>query len=44
MGRKGENRNAYRILEGKPKVLELVGSSSRRWKDNIKMDLKQIRG
>jgi hypothetical protein len=36
--RMGQNRNAYRILEGKPEGMELVGSLI--WKDNINMDLK----
>ena len=42
VARMGENRNAYRILEGKPDGTELVGSPI--WKDNIKTDLKQITG
>jgi len=40
VARMGENRNAYRILEGKPEGMELVGS--RIWKDNIKMNFQQI--
>jgi hypothetical protein len=37
----GENRNAYRILVGKPKGNRPVGIPTRRWVDNIKMDLRQ---
>jgi hypothetical protein len=36
----GEKRNAYRILVGK---LEGKGRPRRRWVDNIKMDLREIR-
>jgi hypothetical protein len=32
----GENRNAFRILVGKP------GRPRLRWEDNIKMDLREI--
>jgi hypothetical protein len=38
----GEKRNAYRILVGKPEVKRLLGRPSRRWVDNIKMDLRII--
>jgi hypothetical protein len=38
----GENKNAYRILEGKPEGKRPLGRSRRRWVDNIKMDLKDI--
>jgi hypothetical protein len=41
--RNGENRNAYRILVGKPKEKRPLGRPRRRWKDNIRMDLKRIR-
>jgi hypothetical protein len=37
----GEKRNAYRILAGKPERRPL-GTSIRRWLDNIKMDLREI--
>jgi hypothetical protein len=38
----GEKRNIYRILAGKPEGKEPLGRSSRRWVDNIKMDLREI--
>jgi hypothetical protein len=39
----GETRNAYRILVGKPEVNRPLGRPRRRWVDNIKMDLTEIR-
>jgi hypothetical protein len=38
----GENRNAYRILVGKPEGRRTLGRPRRRWVDNIKMDLRGI--
>jgi hypothetical protein len=38
----GETRNAYRILVGKPEGKRPLGRPTRRWKDNIKMDLREI--
>jgi hypothetical protein len=35
--------NAYRILVGKPEGKRPLGRRTRRWVDNIKMDLKEIR-
>jgi hypothetical protein len=40
----GEKRNAYRILAGKPEGKRPLGRPRRRWVDNIKMDLRAIRG
>jgi hypothetical protein len=40
--RTGEKRNAYRILVGKPKEKKPRGLPRRRWKDNIKMDLREM--
>jgi hypothetical protein len=37
-----ENRNAYRILVGKPEGKRSLGIPRSRWMDNIKMDLKEI--
>jgi hypothetical protein len=37
-----ENRNAYRILVGKPEGKRPLGRPRRRWVDNIKMDLRKI--
>jgi hypothetical protein len=38
----GETRNEYRILVGKPEGKRSRGRPSRRWVDNIKMDLREI--
>jgi hypothetical protein len=38
----GETRNAYRILVGKPEGKRPLGRPTRRWVDNIKMDLRNI--
>jgi hypothetical protein len=38
----GENSNAYRILVGKPEGKRPLGRFRGRWKDNIKMDLREI--
>jgi hypothetical protein len=39
---KGEKRNSYRILVGKPEGKRPLGRPRRRWVDNIKMDLREI--
>jgi hypothetical protein len=39
----GEKRNAYRILVGKPEGKIPLGRPNRRWVDDIKMDLREIR-
>jgi hypothetical protein len=36
-------RNAYNILVGKPEGTRPLGRSRCRWKDNIRMDLKEIK-
>jgi hypothetical protein len=38
----GENRNAYRILVGKPEGRRPLGRPRRRWLDNIKTDLREM--
>jgi hypothetical protein len=38
----GEKRNAYRLFVGKPEGRRLLGRPSRRWVDNIKMDLLEL--
>jgi hypothetical protein len=38
----GEKRNACRILLGKPEGKRPLGRPTRRWVDNIKMDLREI--
>jgi hypothetical protein len=39
--RKGDKRNAYRILMGKPEEKRPLGRQRCRWVDNIKMDLRE---
>jgi hypothetical protein len=39
----GEGRGVYRILVGRPEGKRLLGRPMRRWDDNIKMDLREIR-
>jgi hypothetical protein len=40
VARKGEKRNEYRLLMGKPEGKRPLGIPRRRWVDNIKMDLR----
>jgi hypothetical protein len=42
--RMGEKRNAYRTLVGKPEGKRPLGKPIRRLVDNIKIDLREIRG
>ena len=37
-----EGRSNFKILTGKPRGKRPFGRSERRWKDNIRMDLKEI--
>jgi hypothetical protein len=39
----GENRNAYRILVGKPEERRPLGRPRRRWVDDSKMYLRETR-
>jgi hypothetical protein len=41
VARMGE-KNAYRILVGKPEGKRPLGRPRRRWADNIKMDLRMV--
>jgi hypothetical protein len=43
VARMGEKGNAYRLLVGKPKGRRPLGSPKRRWFDNIRMDLVEVR-
>jgi hypothetical protein len=38
----GERSNVYRLLVGKPEGKRPLGRPSRRWMDNINMDLLEI--
>ena len=38
----GERRGVYRVLVGKPEGKRPLGRHTRRWKDNIKMDLQEV--
>jgi hypothetical protein len=42
VARKGEKRNACRILVGKSEGKRPLGRPRRRWVDNIKIDLRDI--
>ena len=35
-------RNAYKVLVGKPEGKRPLWKPRRRWKDNIKMDLREV--
>jgi hypothetical protein len=37
-----EVRHVYRVLDGKSERKRQLGRHTRRWKDNIQMDLKEI--
>ena len=38
-----ESRNAYRVLVGEPEGKRSVGRPRRRWEDDIKIDLWEVR-
>jgi hypothetical protein len=40
--RKEERRDAYSVLAGRPEGKRPLGIPRHRWKDNIKMDLKEV--
>jgi hypothetical protein len=42
VARRGEGRNVYRVLEGKPKGKISLGRPWRRWEHGIKMDIREI--
>jgi hypothetical protein len=43
VARMGKKRNAYRILVENPEGKRPLGTPRRRWVNNIKMDLREIR-
>ena len=42
VARMGEERGVYRVLLGKPESKRPVGRPTRRWVDNIRMDLQEV--
>jgi hypothetical protein len=43
VARMGEGRGVYRVLVGRPEGKRPLGRPRRRWEDNIKRDLREIR-
>ena len=43
VARVGEERGVYRVLVGKPEGRRPLGIPRRRWVDNIRMDLQEVR-
>ena len=43
VARMGEEMGAYRVLVGKPVGRRPLGRTRRRWADNIRMDLHEVR-
>jgi len=39
----GETRGVHRVLVGRPEGKRPLGRPRRRWEDNIKMDLEEVR-
>ena len=44
VARMGEGRVVHRVLVGKPEGKRPLGRPRHRWEDNIKMDLREVRG
>jgi hypothetical protein len=40
----GEDRGVHKVLVGKPEGKRPLGRERRRWENNIKMDLQEVRG
>jgi len=40
----GEGRGVHRVLVGKPEGKRPMGRPRRRWENNIKVDLREVRG
>jgi len=43
VARIGERRGVYRVLVGKPEGRRPLGRPRRRWEDNIKVDVQEVR-
>jgi len=44
VARMGEGRGVHRVLVGKPEGKKPLGRPRRRWENNIKTDLQEVRG
>ena len=44
VARMGEDSGVHRVLVGKPEGKRPLRRPRRRWEDNIKMDLQEVRG
>jgi hypothetical protein len=44
VARMGDGRVVHRVLVGKPEGKRQLGRPRRRWEDNIKRDLQEVRG
>jgi hypothetical protein len=42
VARMGEERDAYRILVGRPEGRQPLGRPRRRWENNIKIDIREV--
>jgi len=42
VARMGEGRGVHRVLVGKPEGKRTLGRPTRRWEDNIKMNLREV--
>jgi len=40
----GDERGAYRVFVGRPEGTRPLGRPRHRWENNIKVDLKEVRG
>jgi hypothetical protein len=43
VARTGDGKGVYRVLVGKPEGKKPLGRPTRRWEDNIKVDLQEVR-
>jgi hypothetical protein len=43
VARMGKKQNAYRLLVGRPEGKRPLGRPRRRWVDNVRMDLREVR-
>jgi hypothetical protein len=43
VARMGQGRGVYRVMVGKPEEKRPLGRPRRKWEDNIKMDIQEVR-